>query len=142
VALLKDEILEVDGVSIESVRPVDGPLPDPLSELLDVATELFKQTSTAGLLEHLTVRVRRSLGADFAVVVGDGGSVVAGDGERSEGGPPPAGSGDQPGVAVAPLVNADLLLFVGREDPVLRDRERRWISAMAELADRGCRELT
>lgn len=143
VALLKDEILEVDGVSIESVRPVEGPFPDPLSELLDVATELFKQTSAAGLLEHLTVRVRRTLGADFAVVVRrHGGSVVAGDGEPPVEGPAAEGSGGEAGVAVAPLVNADLLLFVGREDPVLRDRERRWISAMAELADRGCRELT
>jgi hypothetical protein len=87
--------------------------------------------------------VRRTLGADFAVVVRrHGGSVVAGDGEPPVEGPAAEGSGGEAGVAVAPLVNADLLLFVGREDPVLRDRERRWISAMAELADRGCRELT
>ena len=46
--LLRDEILEVDGVSIESVRPVDGPLPDRHTELLDIATELFKQASPAG----------------------------------------------------------------------------------------------
>ena len=68
--LLRDEILEVDGVSIESVRPVDGAMPDRDTELLDVATELFKQTSPAGLLEHLTVRVRRSLAATFAAVLG------------------------------------------------------------------------
>ena len=33
--LLRDEILEVDGVSIESIRPVEGPLPDRDTELLD-----------------------------------------------------------------------------------------------------------
>ena len=57
IELLRDEILEVDGVVIESVRPVDGPLPDRHTELLEVATELFKQQSSAGLLEHLTGRV-------------------------------------------------------------------------------------
>ncbi len=40
--LLRDEILEVDGVTIESMRPVEGALPDRHTELLDMATELFK----------------------------------------------------------------------------------------------------
>ena len=34
-----------------------------------MATELFKQASAAGLLDHLTVRVCRSLVADFAAVL-------------------------------------------------------------------------
>ena len=63
--LLSDEILEVDGVVIESVRPVEGALPDRHTELLEVATELFKLDSAAGLLEHLTGRVCRSLAADY-----------------------------------------------------------------------------
>ena len=29
------------------------------------------------------------------------------------------------------------ILVVGRGDPVLRDRERQWVSAMAKLADYG-----
>ena len=40
-------------------------------------------------------------------------------------------------VATAVLVPAGLILVVGRADPVLRDRERQWISIMAELADHG-----
>jgi hypothetical protein len=43
--LLRDEILEVDGVTIEALRAVDGPLPDRHAELLDIATELFVQVS-------------------------------------------------------------------------------------------------
>ena len=46
--LLRDEILEVDGVSIETLRPVDGPLPDRHAELLDIATELFVQVTPDG----------------------------------------------------------------------------------------------
>ena len=40
--LLRDEILEVDGASVESLRAVEGALPDRHTELLEVATELFK----------------------------------------------------------------------------------------------------
>ena len=67
--LLRDEILEVDGVVVESVRPVEGALPDRHTELLQVATELFKQDSAAGLLEHLVGRVCRSLAAEFVAVL-------------------------------------------------------------------------
>ena len=45
--LLRDEVLEVDGVSIESIRAVDGAMPDRDTELLDVAAELFKQPTPA-----------------------------------------------------------------------------------------------
>ena len=83
--LLRDEILEVDGVSIESVRAVEGPMPDRDTELLDMAAELFKGTPPAGLLEHLTARVRRCLAATFAAVVDERGSeIVTCDGEPPE----------------------------------------------------------
>ena len=151
--LLRDEILEVDGVVIESVRPVDGALPDRHTELLEVATELFKQPSSSGLLEHLTGRVCRSLAATFAAVLDtDAWQVTASHGEL----PPPEelramalqGMSPRPdamavdgAVATAVLVSADLILVVGRSDPILRDRERQWISIMAELADHGWQEL-
>ena len=67
--LLRDEILEVDGVSIEALRPVEGALPDRHAELLDIATELFVQTSPDALLDHLAARVQRSLVADFVAIV-------------------------------------------------------------------------
>jgi hypothetical protein len=151
--LLRDEVLEVDGVSIESVRPVKGALPDRDTELLDVAAELFKQASPDGLLEHLTARVRRSLVATFA-------AVVDGDGDTGRSGPkivvcdgvPPdqdeldlvLGAGTELGerldLARAPMDHAGMILLVGRAEPVLRDRERRWITTMAELADYGWRD--
>ncbi len=149
IGLVRDEILEVDGVSIESVRAVEGAIPDRHTELLDVAAELFKQRSRAGLLEVLTARVRRSLAADFsAVVEADGSGIVISEGERDQGDWPelvdlaPSGLGERLDLAVAPMVHASKILIVGRGDPVLRDRERRWISTMAELADYGWQDLS
>jgi hypothetical protein len=152
--LLRDEILEVDGVSIESIRVVDGEMPDRDTELLDVAEELFKQTSRTELLEHLVARVRRGLAASFAAVVEAGGpDVVICDGEPPDDGwlgvldGPEAvdGSPSAPGegveLVVTPMVRAGKRLVVGRNDPVLRNRERRWISTMADLADFGWRDL-
>ncbi len=151
--LLSDEILEVDGVVIESVRPVEGALPDRHTELLEVATELFKLDSAAGLLEHLTGQVCRSLAADYAAVLdAHAWEVAAFQGalpDRDElvtaalqaTSPPPDPVHAEGSVATAVLVSADLILVVGRRHPVLRNRERQWLSIMAELADHRWREL-
>jgi hypothetical protein len=186
--LLRDEILEVDGVSIESVRPVDGAMPDRSTELLDVATELFKQASPTALLKHLTSRVRRSLAATYAAVVtadaaeiaccdgeppesaelsaevsaelnaelgsvgdavGDTVGDTGADGEGGDGGSVAQNGtgidgrdGQRPDLSLAHMNHAQMVLVVGRTHPVLRNRERRWISAMAELADYSWRELS
>ena len=177
VNLVRAEILEVDGVSIESIRPIEGPMPDRLAELLDVATDLFSQWSRTELLDRLVVHLRRSLGASFvAVVDAERRLAVATDGEvpgadelaamgrlvseslpamsaadrpfaatsaRHVGLSTARSEGDtgRPGVVTAELTRARLVLVVGRDDPVLRARERQWISIMAELADQCCRAL-
>jgi hypothetical protein len=165
VDLLRAEICEVDGVVIESIRPIDGAPPDRQAEILAVATELIKQTSRSGLLEHLAVRVRRSLSATYSAVfdVADS-TVFAGDGELPghdqlchladlaltastdrDGGdgpaPPSISVVDEDGTAAAALPHAGLVLLVGREGSVLRERERQWVSIMADLADHGWRQL-
>jgi len=162
--LLREEILEVDGVTIETLRAVEGPLPDRHGELLDIATDLFVQESPTTLLDRLADRVCRSLAADFAAVIdADTRRVMAAHGsapgddelrtmalwavaplspqlgadERGDGSP------DQsPTVAAAELVRAGVVLVVGRAAPVFRTRERQWIAIMAELADHGWRALT
>jgi hypothetical protein len=152
--LLRDEILEVDGVVVESVRPIEGALPDRHTELLEVATELLKQDSAAGLLEHLIGRVCRSLAAEFVAVLDtDALQVTASLGGlpdpddlramalRAISAPPDSQEVDG-AVATAFLVSADLILVVGRSHPVLRDRERQWLSIMAELADHGWQEMS
>ncbi len=161
--LLRDEILEVDGVTIETLRSVDGPLPDRHAELLDIATELFVQVSPDALLDRFADRVRRSLAADFAAIIdADTTRVAAVHGDappddeiRSMAlwavaplsppvGADESGSGptDQsPSVTAAEMVRAGVVLVVGRAAPVFRSRERQWIAIMAELADHGWREL-
>jgi len=150
--LLRDEILAVE-----------GPLPDRHAELLDIATELFVQSSPEALLDHLAERVRRSLAADFtAVIDADTTRVTARHGDAptddqlramalwavaplsSPVGADEIGTGspdESPGVAAAEMVRAGVVLVVGRAAPVLRSRERQWIAIMAELADHGWREL-
>lgn len=166
--LLRDEILEVDGVVIESVRPVQGPMPDRHAELLGMATELFKQTSSTGLLDQVVVRVRRSLAATFVAIY----DCVAGEVMTSDGDPPtpeqlaevttsvlvPGAYGADTDrtvsiptvgivvvghatMAAAGMVHAGMVLVVGRADPILRERELQWISIMAELAGQGWRQL-
>jgi hypothetical protein len=160
--LLRDEILEVDGVTIETLRKVDGPLPDRHAELLDIATELFVQVSPDALLDHLADRVRRSLAAEFAAVIDADTTRVAavhgdppGDDELRAMAlwavaplAPPVGADESgssvdpsPGVAAAEMVRAGVVLVVGRNAPVFRSRERQWIAIMCELADHGWREL-
>ena len=148
---------------IETLRAVDGPLPDRHAELLDIATELFVQTSPDALLDRLADRVRRSLVADFAAVVdSDTTRVMAVHGDApgedemrsmalwavaplsSPVGADESGSWPSdptPGVAAAELVRAGVVLVVGRVAPVFRSRERQWIAIMGELADHGWREL-
>jgi hypothetical protein len=145
VDLVRDEILEVDGVSIESIRPIEDPMADRLTELLDVATDLFVQPTRDDLLVQLAAHARHSLVASYAAVFDpEGGRTLAGDGEgpdpdelralsRMAAEPPP--TGPKPGVGTALMARAGLVLVVGRDDPVLRSRERQWISIMAELAD-------
>jgi hypothetical protein len=151
--LLRDEILEVDGVSIESVRPVEGLLPDRDTELLGVAAELIRHAPPDGLLAPLVTRVRRGLGATFtAVVAGDGSAGPDGWRIVECDGPAPdrkaldlglavePGPRERPDLARAPMDHAGMILVVGRVEPVLRHRERRWISTMAELADCAWRD--
>ncbi len=168
IGLLRDEILEVDGVVIESMRPVEGAMPDRHAELLGMATELFKQVSSSALLDHLVVRVRRSLAATFAAIYDCvGAEVVAVDGAppppdhladvssslvlAATAGADPAGAAALPtngivvvgdvSMAAAGMAQDGLVLVVGRADPILRERELQWIAIMAELAGHGWRQL-
>lgn len=146
--LVRDEILEVDGVCIEAVREVEGPVQDRLADLLDAATDLFGQPDRGDVLHRLAVHARHTLAAAFAAVVDPlGGRVLASDGDVPDGeelapaGAPSFEEETPRRVATAEMLQSGLLLVVGRDDPVIRARERQWISIMADLADHCCRML-
>ncbi len=149
VKLVREEILEVDGVVVESIRPVEDPVPERFADLLDMAGDLLVQTGRDELLTRLAGHARRSLGADFAAVVAvSGGPALAEDGAtpgqgelRALAGSASSRDDAPPTVALAELHTAGFVLVVGREDPVLRARERQWVSLMADLADHCCRML-
>lgn len=163
--LLRDEILEVDGVSIEVMRVLDGAFPDRDAELLDLATQVFMAESPGRLAEYLTARIVTSLGADFAAVLdsetleltGASGTVPEDDHLRAtvrwasspidapygadqweeEGLSSLATAREVATVAAIELVHAGQVLVVERSTPVLRTRERQWVAIMAELTDHG-----
>lgn len=154
VELLRDEILEVDGVRVEALRLIEGPLPDRYSEILDIATTLFHQTSPTGVLEYLTNHACESVNALFAAALdplAPWPTAVAGD-------VPPdddlrdlaltlqaaedAGEGPEVGADSVRLRLAGAVLVVGRPDFPFRLRERTRIATMAELADHRWGELT
>lgn len=154
IELLRSEILEVDGVRVEALRLIEGPVPDRYAEILDIATTLFRQTSPTGVLEYLTNRACESVNAAFAAALdplAPWPTAVAGD-------VPPdddlrdlavtlqaaedAGEGPEVGADSVHLQLAGAVLVVGRPDFPFRVRERTRIATMAELADHRWGELT
>jgi hypothetical protein len=144
--LLRDEILEVDGVAVESLRAVDGPVPDRSTEFLEFATALFRLTTPPDVLDFLATRARSTLTGSFAAIVDpETPEPVAADGD-----PPPGvelgrlavdGSELDDHAVTARLVQAGVVLVVGRQDLVVRTRERLRLTTMAELADHRWQEL-
>lgn len=153
--LLAHEISQVDGVDVESIRPMAEALHDPRLDALETAAMLVGAKSTPELLDALCVHGARTVGAEWAVVV---------DAEEAEvlaaTGPSPtaawlsafvAGSRSSAAVAGidvgpddvvwAPLPGAGLALVVGRNGAAFRARERRQAAALARIVDTRFREL-
>ena len=156
VPLLVQEVGQVDGVDVEEVRTVEGPLPDPRLDALETAALLVEQGHVVDLLEVLTGEAQHDFAADWAVVAGtEDGTVNASAGHAPE---PQwlaaflAGStsslttmnGDAgpDDVAFAMLPAAGLALVLGREGQAFRARERRQLVALARVADHRWAELT
>lgn len=151
VDLMVAEILEVDGVRMEAVRPVDGPVPDRHAEVLDTARGLFQQDTPDGVIAYVTRRVRASLAADYAVALDPARpGIVAGDGALPEpgalhsltAGVLAAGGADlEGGLAWAVMPRAELAVVVARQGLAIRELERDRLETVVELADHRWREL-
>ena len=156
VPLLVQEVGEVDGVDVEEVRSVEGPLPDPRLDALETAAVLVDQTSVADLLEVLTAEAQRDFAADWAAVVAlDDGNVLVSTGEPPEpvwlaaflngsSSSVTAANGDAgpEDVAFALFPAGDIALVLGRDGKAFRARERRQLLALAKVAGARWTQLT
>jgi hypothetical protein len=156
VPLLVHEVGQVDGVDVEEVRTVEGPLPDPRLDALETAAALVEQAHVADLLEVLADEAQRDFAADWAAVVElDGGAVLVSTGETPEPvwlaaflagstSSTTAANGDAgpEDVAFAILPAAGIALVLGREGKTFRARERRQLLALARVAGHRWTELS
>jgi hypothetical protein len=155
VPLLVQEVSQVDGVDVEEVRAVDGPLPDPRLDALETAAALVEQKTVPELLEVLTSEAHDDFGADWsAVVTLDGGRVLVATGTPPEtpwlvaflkgttsSATTSNGEAGPDDVAFAVLADTDLALVLGRDGQTFRARERRQLVALARVAGRRWVEL-
>jgi hypothetical protein len=149
VDLLVREIEEVDGASVEEVRVV-GSFPDPRLDALNAAAGLCEASSVAGLHKLLVEQLRGEFLAGWAALVEAGRVAAVDGGERpadellhaltagTAASPLVAeGTTGPDDLAVAPLVDHDATLLVGRDGHPFRRRERAQLRALARVADRA-----
>jgi hypothetical protein len=162
VPLLVQEVGQVDGVDVEEVRAVDGPLPDPRLDALETAAVLVEQTHVDDLFAVLTTEAQRDFAAEWAAVVAleDGSAGLDCSVLVSTGDPPEpvwlaaflagstssstASNGDAgpDDVAFAVFPAGGIALVLGRDGKTFRARERRQLLALAKVAGHRWRELT
>jgi ACT domain len=133
---------DLDGVDVEFAEVVPE-FPDPRLDALELASALVSATTGTHLLETLVEESQRRFGCTWAAVVDRARSL-----QVAERGPAPhaswlaafvtgvsASGGEGPmDVAWATLTDTGLVLVLGRDQARFRERERRQINALAQIA--------
>ena len=142
--LLVKEMQQVDGVDVESIRPVEGVVHDRHADLLDLAADLVACPTPSAVLRSLCDGLAEAFSTAWIAVVDPVSGVVGGAGERPADGWVTAflaGSRHAPEVAtiegellVVPLAPTAMMLVLDRSGEPFRDRERRWIDSTARVA--------
>jgi hypothetical protein len=155
IALLVQEVGEVDGVDVEDLRPVADALHDPRVEALENVARLVAASSPVEVLDSVCGDGARAVGATWAAVVdvdraevlaahgaGPAGPWLAAfvDGSRAAALVTGAHGGAED-VLWAPMPGSDLALVMGRPGMPFRARERRQAAALARIADTRLREV-
>ena len=143
VELMVNEVHAIDGVSVEHVRPVDGPHTDNGVLALSLAAELA-ECEAADRLITLADGVQRLTEADWAMVAADG-EIVASTGETPAAdwvssllagsrhlGDPHMTSGE---ILWADLPTSGMWVAAERSDRPVHDRERVRLDLYARVAD-------
>lgn len=147
--LLVSEMQQVDGVDVESIRPVDGIAHDRHGDLLELAAAVVDSPTVPAVLRALCDGVRESFRASWVAVVDPAAGVLGGAGERPadawilafvEGcrhAPEPAAV--DAGTCVIVLEPTPFELVVDRAGEPLRDRELRWLESLGRVAGAALR---
>jgi hypothetical protein len=153
--LMINEVNQVDGVDVEDVRLVPGPVGDPRLDALGTAARLVETPNPSDLLRTLVVDAVKDFEADWAVVVGPDApqplatvgalppeawvfAFVKGARVSVAGG---AGGAAPADVAWADLSAASLVVVLGRDGRPFRTRERLQLAGLARIADTRWTEL-
>ncbi|MET0728534.1 MAG: hypothetical protein ABWZ76_09595 [Acidimicrobiales bacterium] len=153
--LLVQAVQQVDGVSVEEVRPVADALHDPRLDALEMASILVGATDSDELLDALVFHAKRVIGAAWGAVLDmDTGEMVtevgaipatswlmafvAGSQASARG---VAGENGADDVVWSPLPSAGLALVLGRDGTAYRARERRQVAALSRIVDTRLREV-
>ncbi|MCB0977828.1 MAG: ACT domain-containing protein [Acidimicrobiales bacterium] len=149
--LLVNEVVQVDGVKVEEVRPSGSEEHDPRLAGLEAAAALVEAADRSDLLTAVDEFAPRSLAASWVAVV----DLTNGSLLRSSGADAPSpewlaafvvgaesGGGAATDVAWVALPGSRLGLVAGRERIAWRDRERRHLDTLARILDKRWQELS
>ncbi len=145
VELLVREMQQVDGVDVESIRPVAGILHDRHVDLLDLAVDVVGSVTPPAVLRSLCDGVASSFDATWAALVDRATGVLGGTGERpsdawvvafvagtsGQGPTTPVGMDETIAIDIG---SSGIVLVVDRTGEPFRERERRWITALCRVA--------
>ncbi len=155
VDLLLAQIAEVEGVAVEDIRPLRGPVHDRWLDPLDTATRVIEADDPERVLGVLCDEMAIEMDADWAVAL----DPRDGSLHRAAGEPPDvrwihafvegsklsaavaSGSAGPEDVAWASLPGAHREVVLGRRGRPFRSRERRQLAALARIAAVRLREL-
>jgi hypothetical protein len=155
VALMVNEMQQVDGVAVEEVRPMAEALRDPRLDALETAALLVGASSPEDAIDSLCWHAVRTIGAQWGTVI----ALDPAEERARQGDPPPLAwlsafvAGSQTSARVArgasgpddvvwsPLPSAGMALVLGRAGTPFRARERRQAAALARIVDSRFREL-
>jgi hypothetical protein len=150
VPLLLQEIVEVDGVDVEDIRPVDGGVPDHRLDALETAAGLVDERDPEALCRALVTHAHHDFEADWVAIVREGDVAVAVGDDAPEpawlaafvAGARTAANGAGPSdVAWAEMPRTGMVLVLGRDGRAFRARERRQAAALSRIADTRLADL-
>ena len=142
VDLLVSEISQVDGVDVEEVRTATERISDPRFEALEMAAAIVGAADEDELFSILVRQAVRAIDAEWGTIVDTEQSRVV----AQEGASPTAewvlafvqgaaNGGTADDVVSVNLDAAGVVLALGRERAAFRDRQRRHVAMLAQIAD-------